>query len=518
MRSRTAARLIGPLLLALACTCQLPTLPFLTPAPIPTATRRPATPAGSSIVIPPAPIPADALPIGLDWVDRSPFEQALTTAQRTILSGLPGASVYHIALSLSDPPSRVIGIEEVHYTNRETVPLAEVALALFPEILGGSIAVSAVQIGGQEVEARRSPGFLSIPVEPPLEPGGSVVIHLEFDVQVPSRGGGFYYGIFGYNAGILSLAHAWPTILVYDADGWNNRTPDLDGDPLFTDASFYLVSVDAPAALALVAAGTEVQRAETDGRQQVLFAAGPARDFYLAAAAGLVEASKTIGEVSIRSYAFADEAAASQRALEIASQAMRVYEARYAPYPYIEFDIVPIVTDAGGVEFPGMTAIASDIYSGGMGGWMEIVVAHELGHQWFYNLVGNDNQDEPYLDESLVEFATWEYFRDRYGETGSQNYEGELRSIWFSEEPIPIGLPVSDYSSSEYVEIIYGRGAFFFAALRDRMGQAPFDGFMKAYVQQFSWGITDTGSFKALAEQECGCELTDLFEEWVYEK
>ncbi len=516
MRSRTAAGLAGLFLLALACTCQLPAMSFL--APTPTATARPSTPASQAAVTPPAPIAADQHPFDLDWGDRSPFEANLTDSQRPVLTGLPGASVYHIALSLSNPPTQVLGLEQVLYTNREGGPLSQVEFAVFPEILGGRIAVGDVLLDGLPVTPARTAGILSVPLAAPLEPGDSVVIQIEFDVEVPTRGGGYYYGIFGYNGGILSLAHACPTILVYDQAGWNDETPDLDGDPLFSDASFYLVSVDAPADLVLVASGTEIGRSQAGDRQQVLYADGPARDFYLAAAAGLVETSETVGEVSIHSYAFPQNEEASRQALDVAVAAIQVYSRRYAPYPYTEFDLLPIETDAGGVEFPGMTAVASFVYDGAMGEWMEIVVAHEVGHQWFYNLVGNETQGQPYLDESLVEYATWEYFTDRYGEAGRESFEAELRSNWFAGETTPIGLPVSGYSTPGYVEIIYGRGAFFFAALRDRMGRAVFDQFMKDYVQRFSWDIATTEAFKALAEQECGCDLTPLYEEWVYAK
>ncbi len=90
---------------------------------------------------------------------------------------------------------------------------------------------------------------MRVPLAASLEPSHSVTFHMEFSITVPTQGGDFYYGIFGYNHGILSLAHAYPTILVYNEMGWNNQSPDLDGDPLFSDTKFYLVSIDAPASL-----------------------------------------------------------------------------------------------------------------------------------------------------------------------------------------------------------------------------------------------------------------------------
>jgi hypothetical protein len=460
-------------------------------------------------------VSATNAPFDIAWDDRSLFRQNLTSSSQGILEGLPGASIYHIAFSIADPPTRLAGVENIRYTNQETISLAEVDFAVFSEILGGSILINDVTLDYQPVSVTHQDGLMRVPLTTILKPGESVIIHVEFEVTVPSLGGDFYYGIFGYNDGILSLAHAYPTILVYNEQGWNNQTPDLDGDPLFSDASYYLVSVDAPSDLVLVASGTEVDRSEVAGRQQVLYADGPARDFYLAASSSFVKHSETIGELTINSYAQVSLSQYAQTALKIAEAAIADFSLRYAPYPYAEFNIVPIITSAGGVEFPGLTSIAENVYTDPV--FLEVVVTHEVGHQWFYNLVGNATQGQPWLDESLAEFVTWQYYLDQHGAQGAQSYSEGMRYNWdiLNDEKIPIGLPVSEYTSDEYVAIVYGRGPFFLLALRDRMGQLTFDRFMNAYAQRFKWSIATTADFKQVAEETCTCDLTSLFDEWV---
>lgn len=505
MKARTALPL-GVLLAALLA-CRLPSLPAPTPV-LPAAPTPVPTP-----LLPPT-AASDGFPFDIHWDDRTLFASLLTSPHQEALAALPGASVYHIALTLSDPPTRIPGILEVRYTNQETVPLGEIVFALFPEILGGEITVGAVALDGQPAASTHETGLLRLPLSAPLQPGESVVVSLEFEVGVPAQGGGYYYGIFGYNEGILSLAHACPTILVYDQRGWNDQPPDVDGDPLFSDASFYLVSVDAPRDLRLVASGVEIGRSETADRQRVRYANGPARDFYLAAGRGLVRSSRLVGETVVNSYAPPRLGVQSRLALETAEAALRIFGERYGPYPYTEFDLVSISTSAGGVEYPGLAALALSVYPGAE--FLEIVVAHEVGHQWFYNLVGNDTQGQPWLDESLVQFATWEYFSDRYGPQGEQAFRDNLAGTWYSGAEVPIGQPVSAYTAYEYGEIVYGRGAFFFEALRDRMGRAAFDELMRAYVEAYAWEIATAEDFKALAEEHCNCDLTPVFEEWVY--
>lgn len=359
--------------------------------------------------------------------------------------------------------------------------------------------------------------FIRLPLEKSLEPGDQVTFHIEFEVDVPSVGGGIYYGIFGYNNNIFSFAHAYPTILVYNHEGWNNQKPDLDGDPLFADASFYLVSIEAPVDFNLVTSGVELARIETNDQQSVLIANGPARDFYLAASTGWIKQTDTIADTSVNVYSPRELESSSWAALEFAIAALSRFNERYGYYNYTEFDIVPIVTSAGGVEYPGMTSISDEAYS--WSDFLEIVIVHETAHMWFYNLVGNDTLDQPWLDESLAQFATWQYYMDRYGEEEAELFaQIDLQSTWdMAENPYtPIGLPVSAYRGHDYASIVYGRGPFFFMALRDRVGIETFDRFMRDYVYQYSWKISSTEEFKLLAEEKCMCDLTPLFAEWVY--
>ncbi len=499
------------LIASLLLSCNILVLPFAPPTP----TRTPLSPAATTTSVPPPPVSLTGAPFNISWDDRSLFRQNLTNSAQSILDGLPGASIYHIAFSIGEPPTRLNGVEDVRYTNQETVTLTEVDFAIFSEILGGSILIKNVTLDNQTVKVIHQTGLMRLPLTTPLLPGDSVIIHVIFEVTVPAQGGDFYYGIFGYNDGILSLAHAYPTILVYNEQGWNNQMPDLDGDPLFSDASFYLVSVDAPEDLVLAASGKEVDRTEAAGRQQVLYADGPARDFYLAASSSFIKQSETTGEHTINSYAPASLSQSALSALKTAASAIADFSNRYAPYPYTEFDIVPIITSAGGVEFPGLTSIAKDVYN--EPDFLEIVVTHEIGHQWFYNLVGNATQDQPWLDESMAEFVTWQYYLDRHGTQAAQSYRDEMQATWdtLNDENIPIGLPVSSYTSDGYVAIVYGRGPFFLLALRDQMGQETFDRFLADYTLRYEWSIATTTDFKQTAEQTCACDLTPLFDEWV---
>jgi aminopeptidase N len=282
--------------------------------------------------------------------------------------------------------------------------------------------------------------------------------------------------------------------------------------------SFFVVTVNAPKELVLVGSGRETLRQENGNRQQVRYEAGPVRDFYLAGSPNYQEFIREVDGVRLRFYTESDFEAGAEEALNFAQQSIKVFNAKYAPYPYTELDFVSTPTLALGIEYPSMIAITEWIMQPEID-YLESTVVHEVAHQWFYNLVGNDQLDEPWLDESLAQFASLQYFSDRYGEEGFLDFRRELKGRWAYTDnaEIPVGLPVRAYDDYEYSGIVYGRGALFFIELENEMGSENFNLFMKNYVVDNAFGISTSEILKSDAESVCGCDLTGLFVEWVYE-
>jgi hypothetical protein len=508
-RVRAFALLVFALLALAAC------LPVSPPTPAPVLSPTAA-----------APFPSSGTD---DWDDRSVFRAGLVQGEQGVLDGLPGASVYHLDVRIAGDLLSLQGRERVRYTNQEAQPLDAVYFQLFPNMASGGSTVSVVSVDGRPTspvyESGRS--TVRVPLDTPLQPGERVVIQMDFEVRVPAGLGGGY-GLFGYINDILVLDGFYPAIPVYDEKGWHAGAVPPNADTTFQDASFYLVRVSAPSTLTLVTSGLAVERSVQDANQVVTFAAGPARDFYIAGSGRFAVVSDTSGETRVNSYAFADRVEGSRAALRTAIGAIKSFSARFGAYPYTEFDVVSTpMQGAYGVEYPGMTGINYALYdpSATVGGaaapvMLEGTVAHEAGHQWFYNLVGNDQANEPWLDEAVTQYVTGLYYLDTYGQQGWDGNRAGWLSRWdrVNRQPIPIGLPAGDYQAREYGAIVYGRGPLFVEALAKRMGQATFDLFLRDYCQSNKWGIASTASFKLLAEKDCQCDLTTMFEEWVYKK
>ena len=462
----------------------------------------------------------------IPWEDRSIFKTGLVASEQSVLNELKNASVYHIEFKIAEDLYHITGTEEVRYINAEDVPLDQVQLRLFPNILGGEMTVSDLTVDGQSVNPglELQDSLLTLPFSTQLAPGQSAILRMDFAITVPESVE-LNYGVLSYFDDVLTLAHAYPMIAVYDDEGWNSEIPPQSGDVTYADSSFFLVKVTAPKDVTLVTTGKNVSLAENGDTQTLSVASGPARDFYLVASPNYEEISRTFGEVTIRSYAPANLKEGAGMALDVAGRAIEDFSTRYAPFPYTEFDIVSTPTLALGIEYPGMVAITSRIYDVDQeyrgtptSVYLESTVAHEVGHQWFYGLVGDDQLDDPWLDESLTQFVTLQYYADEYGASGEDGFRSSLEARWdgVNKAKIPIGRPVADYSGQEYSAIVYGRGALFFVALRERMGEESFDAFIKEYTETLSWGIATPEVLQSLAEKQCACDLDELFTEWVY--
>lgn len=484
------------------------------------ATAAPAVPTADR----PQPPTAQASPLNAPPDDRNLYAAGLIEAEQGVLDTLSGAPVYHMEFTIADSMSALEGRQAVTYTNQEDVELAEVYFHLHPKTLDGAIAVSDVAVDGLAVEAAVEEAVLRVPLPAPLPPGGKTTIAMRFVTTVPTDIGR-NYGVLAYYDDILALAHFYPMVAVYDDEGWNLTPPDVQGDLTYSDAAFYLVRVTAPAETVLVGSGVIAAEESGGDRQTVTYALGPARDFYLAAG-DFALVSDTVGETTINSYAPAALADGAALALDVAAAALADHNERLGLYPYTELDIVTTPTSALGIEYPGLIVGTVRMYDmEGVTGdgrpyaaILESTTAHEVAHQWFYNLVGNDQLDEPWLDESLASYSTYRYYVTRYGQAGADRYFGTFYDRFArTADDMPIGLPVAAYDGGEYGAFVYGRGPVFVRTLEEYMGRDTFDAFLREYSGRYRWQIAGTEAFRAAAEEYCGCDLGPMFAEWVYE-
>jgi hypothetical protein len=522
-----------------------------------------------------------ALLLGLGWL---PASWAQDVAVSDPVPGLVSGSVsglvsdvvaempaYTLELILATDLASLQGSQTVTFTNTSDQLWDGVYFHLHPNLLGGDMTVLEVLQAGLPLEVRLSndDSLLYVPVLGGLVPGEQATLQLRYDLTIPQRMGR-NYGVLALQDGILSLAHGYATLAVFE-DGWDIDIPVSHGDLLNAAASVFSVSVQAPADVTVVTTGKVMTEFSDGETKQLEIEAGVARDFYLSASRNyevmtatanlpLDNSLATVGRlldaasadaaasaedaapadadvnttamtvpVTVRSYYQTDGLQDDTRrqraklALEAAVASLELFSARLAPYPYDEFDIVPMVTTALGLEFPGIIGLSSALYEDTSIGrqaslvYLEGTVVHEVVHQWFYNLIGNDQVSEPWLDEATTQYVTWEYFTSRYGANApeTRGFVDSLIGRSRRSNQQKLGDAVAAYSPSQYSAVIYGEGPLVLAELASLLGDAVFWDFLRTYSRDNRWQRIDTQGFERQLEAHCNCVLDEFFETYI---
>lgn len=487
---------------------------------IPTSTFPPTQPPLENTATPPQSLD----PLQIDWDDMWIYASGLTEEAQSALIDLLNPTQYHLDWLVAPDLGSISASARILYTNNETLPLEVLYLRLYPNLFGGRMEFHSFSINGNEIQGslEAASSLYRIDLPQALDPGSKVELSIEYALSLPREMSG-NYGLFGSFDGFLLLQEAYPIIPVFNEEGWDTDLPPEHGDVIHMDTSFYIVRVTLPSYLDVIASGFELDRATQGEWQSITFAAGPARDFYLAATEHLEPVIASVGDLTIRSYTLPEMRKSAEATLSTVEEAVRIFGQLLGNYPYIEFDLISTPMQALGMEYPGVVAQNIRMYDPEATVsnlpapiLLESVTVHEVAHQWFYNWVGNDQVQAPWMDEALVQYITAIYYRDRYG---TEAYKS-LRQSWYDrwdqidQQPTPIGLPAAAYDPEAYTPLVYGRGPLFVEAVANRMGESVFWTFMRTYVENNAWSIAQPREFTELAEEICDCELDDIWDGW----
>jgi hypothetical protein len=433
---------------------------------------------------------------------------------------------YRISVNLNPEQAQVRGQMRVSVTNRTRSAYERLYFRLYPNHpdYGGRLDVTSARVADQPVasgtEQRDSLIWLSLPE--PLVPGATAVAQLSFVAQTPRNASESSFGVFNQEAGLWSLAGLYPVLArSTPGQGWDRRPVSSRGDFTVTSTALYDVTIELPQDWRSITTGVLVESGpgSTEGLRRERFVSGPQREFYLGATYGLEQVSGLVDGVRIVSHYQSGDATAGRRALRIAEQALRLFNARFGPYPLAELEIVQgAMTNFFGMEYPGVVLIEQQLYRRD-GRDLETTIVHEIAHQWWYSLVGNDAQGEPWLDEGLASYAQVLYYEALGNPVVTraelENFRAAYRRIRERRIDAPLATPPSRLRASNYVPVVYAKGALFFHALRGRIGEAAFTQFLQDYYRSARYRDIAGTDLLFAAEQACSCSLDQFYRDWV---
>lgn len=442
------------------------------------------------------------------------------TSDVTALEGIP---VYQLVVEVTfnEAMSQATLSGSMHLTFQAPgeEPLERFPLMLWPnnEQYQSEMSVGDVSVNGYAADPQAAAGAPAIwlDIYQPVDPGDVIEVALDFRIDAFEIGeaGPKRFGITP--GGVLIAPTFYPLLPLWLEDGWQVEPAPPGGDTTNSDVAFYEMELTTPAGLRLAASGAEVESEEiSEGIQRTRFATGPVRDVALALGPFELLVDQ-VGDIQLRAWVLSNHLQDGLDMIQAAKLQMQTMIEWVGPYPYTELDLVDAPGAFGGIEYPGL------VYIGTLGtNWLIEPTVHEVAHQWFYGLVGDDQIYQPWLDEAAATYAEAMYFEQASFNATRTNFLADLRGVvrLRPTAEMPIGLPVGEYpSQAEYAIIVYMKGALFFDELRLLMGDDGFRSFLQSYFNQYRYQVATADDFQSTAEAVCECDLQALFDLWVYE-
>lgn len=477
---------------------------------MPPRRRRPATRWCALLVL------LALLPGSLHARPLDPGEVAYAAAMRPAFAAdvaRPQLPRYHVRLAVDPAAGRLSGELELLFWNTTGAALPDVVLRLyqnFPQdVFGdggdGAAALSDARVDGKPVEPRYQAGHTAVrlALARPIEPGAAAQISLSWTAHAGPLHG---------TDDTIPLLGAIPQLAVWDG-GWRTDVTRMP-DHVYAESGLYHAFVSAPAEWAVASGGAEIGRTTRGATATTELVSGPVRELALALGRfSSIEADS--GGVTLRVAYRRDgkvPLAAAQQVLRRAVQSLATTAERYGPYPYRALTFCVLEAGRGfsdAREHPGFILLLLDR---GYSPTTHQDVAHEVGHQWFYGLVGNDIYRDPWLDEALAQYTTFVVMQQWDGAAAADDYFASEIAALGGRARYSLGRSVDRYPSwgSLYASV-YGKGGLFIAALRERVGDDAFFAGLRRYVERHRYGVAHPDDLRRALESASGQDLGELF-------
>ncbi len=214
--------------------------------------------------------------------------------------------------------------------------------------------------------------------------------------------------------------------------------------------------------------------------------------------------------MQVLNYVLPEHLTAAQANLPKTVEMLRIFSDKFGTYPFIREKYGHAEFGWGGaMEHQTMTSTGS---------FAEYIIAHELSHQWFGDLITCATWSNIWLNEGFATYCEALYYEDLYG---IARYWTDMNAKMTSAKSAVGTLYRSDTSGVGSLfnsALVYRKGASVLHMLRHVLGDSLFFLSLKTYVAdpQFRFGVATTEDFRSVCEMVSGKDLGYFFQQWVY--
>ena len=403
----------------------------------------------------------------------------------------------------------------------------------------------------------------------PLNSGDSIVITTPFRVKIPSG----KFSRLGHIGQSYQITQWFAKPAVFDKNGWHPMSY-LDQGEFYSEFGNYDVSITIPKNYILMATGDLQNAEELDflnkkaelTSQLIKENRLPVRDSFGRKDMSFPKSStekKTLRFVQKNVHDFAwftdkryhvlkgeldlnnrkitswalftnNEAKLWRRSIEYINDATRYFSKWVGEYPYNHVTAVDgTISAGGGMEYPNITVIGRS----GDSKSLETVIVHEVGHNWYYGILGSNERDNAWMDEGLNTYIEIRYMEEKYPngyfrkkdstENKSRGIslnisleDKELQHIAYQfnasrnyDQPLAMGS--KNFTQMNYGAMVYSKTGIGFHYLKAYLGEELFDNCMNEYFNQWKFKHPNPDDIKIVFETVCGENLDWFFEDYI---
>jgi hypothetical protein len=427
--------------------------------------------------------------------------------------------IYQLNMQV-DYDRHAVSVDEVIiYPNRTGQALTKIVLAVVPNLWQNTFVLDHFAIGDEASTAYTLTGQrMEVDLAAPLGPGQNIRLSLQYTLALPlaeqqdpnvSRP-----RIFGYTKAQLNLTNWYPFVVPFLNGEWVLHEPWYYGEHLVYEAADYEVQLSFadPANPPVVASSGAAQ--PEDGTTRYTLTAG--RAFAFSMSREFKVATQQLGDITVSSYYFPFNENGGEAALSTSVQAIQIFSQRFGPYPHKSLSVV-MGDFNDGMEYSAFYYLSRDFYNlytnaSDAVNYLVFVAAHETAHQWWFEQVGNDQAEQPWLDEALSTYSERLYYESAYPEL--------VPSWWayrvdFYQPQGFVDIPIYEGQGFRpYTNAVYFRGAHFLEDLRARLGDEIFFAFLQDYLTQRRAGIASAADFFTLLRQHTQADYSDIVRQY----
>lgn len=384
----------------------------------------------------------------------------------------------------------------------------------------GGIDISKVSVNGALTDfefEECANTILTVPLGFELFPDETVKIQIEYKLTLPNAN-----HRFGYGENTVNFGNFYPIVCVYEEKKGFITDPYVsNGDPFYSEIANYSLSISYPCDYTIACSGDNIKTSENGDFITTTFISNKVRDVSFILSDKFSSLKGKSNDTDIYYFYYSDQD--PQGSLDTAIKALNFYSDSFGDYPYSSLCVVETNFVHGGMEYPRLVMISDALVEEDY----DYVISHEIAHQWWYGVVGNDEFNEAWIDESLTEFSTALFFgaHKEYGLNYNQIIDGANSNYKFflkiykkinSEVDTSMLRSLIDFKTEpEYVNNIYTRGIIMFDTLKQQLGDKKILSILKSYFKNFSYQNVSTEQFVAFFSKKSGTDLEKFFDSWL---